>query len=299
VLLNIGFSPREWLSDLDDRFGVALILAIAVHTIVILGVGFGVNEEGEEKLPQSLEVTLVNTQTDAVIEEADYLAQANQEGGGNTEEKVRPEALSPSLAPSEEINMTSPTPPVFEPAPKQEDPRTEVMTQTESNTSFNSEIFPVKENESQHETTAEMISRSMDIATLEAEIGRSIQAYAKLPRNKTITSRTKEYAYANYMDAWRTKVERIGNLNFPAEARRQSLSGDLMLDVMLNPDGTIREIKVLRSSGHKVLDDSAMRIVHMAAPYAPFTQDMKKETDVLHIIRTWQFRSSGISTRSN
>ncbi|MEJ2760202.1 MAG: energy transducer TonB [Gammaproteobacteria bacterium] len=91
------------------------------------------------------------------------------------------------------------------------------------------------------------------------------------------------------MEAWRAKVERVGNLNYPQEAQRQGLSGSLILDVALNPDGSVKKIIVRRSSGYKVLDDAAIRIVKLASPFAPFPDDIRKETDILHITRTWQF----------
>ncbi len=94
------------------------------------------------------------------------------------------------------------------------------------------------------------------------------------------------------MEAWRAKVERVGNLNYPDEARRKKLSGSLILDVALNSDGSINEITIRRPSGQPVLDDAAVRIVKMAAPYAPFPEDFVKEVDILHITRTWQFQSS-------
>ena len=94
------------------------------------------------------------------------------------------------------------------------------------------------------------------------------------------------------MEAWHAKVEKIGNLNYPDEARRKKLSGSLMLDVALNPDGTINEIVLRRSSGHRVLDDAAIRIVRLAAPFARFPDDIREETDILHIERTWQFLGS-------
>ena len=91
------------------------------------------------------------------------------------------------------------------------------------------------------------------------------------------------------MEAWRAKVERVGNLNYPEEARRRNISGQLVLDVALNPDGKINQITIRRSSGYKVLDDAAIRIVELAAPYSPFPEAIRAETDVLHITRTWQF----------
>lgn len=295
--MSISISGKLVSYNMDDKLGAWIIIATVVHAIIILGIGFSnMNDDSRQALPQTMEVTLVNTRTDKSIEDADYLAQSNQEGGGNVEQKVLPETMFPAVVPTEQMNEVSPTPPVYIPAPKQPKSRTELMTQEESSQKISTDIFPVKETKSENLTAAELISRSMDIASLETEIGQSLQAYSKMPRNKVITARTKEYKYAAYMDAWRRKVERIGNLNFPAEARSQKLSGDLILDVMINKDGTISKIEVLKSSNHKVLDDAAMHIVHMAAPYAPFTESMLEETDVLHIIRTWKFMGGNTVT---
>jgi protein TonB len=137
-----------------------------------------------------------------------------------------------------------------------------------------------------------MASTNQEISRLTAELHRKTEAYAKRPRHKHISARTKEYKYASYLDAWRRKVERVGNLNYPDEARRQRLHGSLILHVALRPNGTIINVWVRRSSGHKLLDDAAVRIVKLAAPYAPFPAEIRKETDVLDITRTWQFLSS-------
>jgi len=91
------------------------------------------------------------------------------------------------------------------------------------------------------------------------------------------------------MEAWRAKVERVGNLNYPEAARRNKLTGSLILDVALNADGTVHQINVLRTSGSKVLDDAAIRIVELSAPFAPFPDNIKSEIDIMHITRTWQF----------
>jgi protein TonB len=129
------------------------------------------------------------------------------------------------------------------------------------------------------------------MASLSAEIDRRLQAYAKRPKRKWIMARTKEHNYAAYMEAWRQKVERVGNLNYPDEARRANLSGNLLLDVALRPDGSIDEIILRRSSGKKVLDDAAIRIVKLAAPFPRFPKRISQETDILHVQRTWQFQS--------
>jgi periplasmic protein TonB len=133
---------------------------------------------------------------------------------------------------------------------------------------------------------------SAEIERLSAELDRKTEAYAKTPRRKFISASTAEYLYATYHEAWRKKVEQIGNLNYPEEARRQGLFGSLILEVTLRPDGHVESIEVRRSSGHKVLDDAARRIVEFSAPFAPFPPEMRKETDLLVITRTWQFLPS-------
>ena len=143
--------------------------------------------------------------------------------------------------------------------------------------------------------TATLASRSLAIAALSAEIDRKLRAYAERPRRKWISARTREHRFAAYMDAWRRKVERIGNLNYPDEAARRGLSGNLLLDVALNPDGTVEEITLRRSSGERVLDDAAVRIVKLAAPFSKFSESIAEEVDILHIERTWVFLSTTAS----
>ena len=125
------------------------------------------------------------------------------------------------------------------------------------------------------------------MARLAEEVQRESQAYAKRPKKKFISANTKEYEYAAYMAAWVARVERIGNLNYPDEARRQQLHGQLVLTVALNRDGTVKSIDVIQSSGHKLLDDAAIRIVRLAAPFPPIPADEK--VDELYVTRTWQF----------
>jgi protein TonB len=139
-------------------------------------------------------------------------------------------------------------------------------------------------------TAAQILaSRGQEIASLSARIEEEAVAYANRPRRKAISASTQEYKYASYLDAWRRKVEAIGNLNYPEEAKRRQLYGSLILRVALRADGSLEEVRVLRSSGSDILDQAAVRIVHLAAPYAPFPPDIRKETDFLDITRTWQF----------
>ena len=141
-------------------------------------------------------------------------------------------------------------------------------------------------------TAAQLITRSFAMASLDAELQQKLELRARRPRRKFISASTKEYRFAAYMEAWRAKVERVGNINYPDEARRKDLSGSLLLDVAINPDGSVREITVRRSSGQSVLDDAAVRIVELAAPFARFPDDFLKEIDILHVTRTWKFLNS-------
>ena len=137
-----------------------------------------------------------------------------------------------------------------------------------------------------------LASRGEEIARLNAKLVADTAAFASRSRRKAISASTQEYRYASYLEAWRRKVEAIGNLNYPEEARRRKLYGNLILQVGVRADGTLEEVRVLRSSGSTLLDEAAVRIVHLAAPFAPFPPDIRQETDFLDITRTWQFLSN-------
>ena len=138
----------------------------------------------------------------------------------------------------------------------------------------------------------DLVQRSLEIARLEAEISKSISLYEKMPKRKFIGARTQEYRYAQYVEDWRGKVERIGNMNYPEAARRQKIYGKLTLTVNIRSDGSIENVEINKSSGQRILDAAAQRIVKLAAPYAPFPPDIRKETDILSITRTWTFTTN-------
>ena len=135
----------------------------------------------------------------------------------------------------------------------------------------------------------QLINRALAMASLRGEIQSNLNSSDNNSRHKYISVATKEYKYAAYMEAWRAKVERIGNINYPNKAREKGLSGNLSLDVSLRQDGTVKEINIRRSSGYDVLDDAAIQIVKLAAPFAPFPKGIKDEVDILHVTRTWKF----------
>ena len=145
------------------------------------------------------------------------------------------------------------------------------------------------------------VQQRLEMARLAQEVRDEEQAYAKRPRRKHISANTAEYDYAAYMKAWVDRIERIGNLNYPDEARRRQLHGELMLTVGLARDGRVMSVDVIQSSGHRILDDAAIRIVHLAAPFPPIPHGHDRgsnKIDELYITRTWQFlRGDELQTR--
>ena len=272
-----------------DRLALTLTVAAALHAIVILGVGFSPFEARREPPLPTLDVTLVQRPSERAPENADYLAAASQEGAGNVRERVRPEA------PPRQVPLETPGPraPRAERARARSAPAPERLARPADEPATADTPRPTPPASRQRPlSAAELYTRSLELASLEAERATEARARARNPRERTVHARTRQHRYAAYMHAWVEKVERIGNLNYPEEARRRGLSGRLTLDVALNPDGTVREIRILRSSGHRVLDEAAVRIVRLAAPFAPFPPEIRRETDVLHIVRTWEFLSS-------
>jgi protein TonB len=285
-----------------DRLALTLCLAALFHAVILLGVTFS-KEDSIQPRYDTMEIVLVQQQSREAPEDARLLAQANLEGGGETAEELTPAtplpppfpdtqaqvAAPPAAPPPPAIASTEPAQLLAVDAPDAGHAVPESTAQKpRENTAPRMETPPPTANQPVPSAT-ELLSNSFKIAALSAEIKRKLEAQAQRPRRKFISASTREYRYASYMEAWRAKVERVGNLNYPEEARKRQLSGSLILDVALNPDGSVNQITVRQSSGHKILDDAADRIVRLAAPFAPFPDDIRAETDILHITRTWQF----------
>lgn len=272
--------------DGGDRLVVSLLIAAALHALIILGISFAPDAlpPPEDSLP-TLDITLVPERKTPPPEQADYLAQTSQDGGGNTAEKV-------PFQQEQQARAAAAPPP--QPAPAQ----TRELARPEGQRKVQVLEDQPEAKPAAPATAAELINRSLELASLDEQLRQSMQAYSQRPRQAFISARTQEFKYASYMNDWVAKVERVGNLNYPDEARRQGISGSLMLQVSINTDGSVRNIRLLRSSGHKVLDDAAIRIVQLAAPYPPLPPEIRKDTDILHITRTWEFiNNQGLSTR--
>ncbi len=280
----------------SDRFGFTLFISAVVNAVIILGVTFVQSDpSNNDEIAPTLEVILVPTRSDRAPEDADFLAQSSQEGSGDAEDKRRPSTLTPSPFTTADNNSAPEFMPQLKEQPKPENMDRELMTAHESNWSVSTKKQELPEiPDVKTPTAAELVQRGEQIARLSAELSEMQEIYAKRPRNKFLSAASaKEYKYAAYITDWARKVEKIGAMNFPDEAKRRNIKGDLILDVAIQPDGTIVDVQIRRSSGNRILDDAALRIVHLAAPFAAFPASFRKEFDVLHITRTWQFLPGG------
>lgn len=286
-----------------DRMGLTVFLALAIHAIVILGVSFSMDDALKNDGTPTMEITLVSSQSKEAPKEADYLAQANQKGGGNVDKKVRPTSPFSNPNPTTENGIAPDSKMAFSPPKlKKKHHERKLMTAQQSPFARDSKEFKRKiPIQTQSKQAAEMFERSREFARLHAEIEQMKQAYEHTPRQTYVTGvNAKQYRFASYIEAWRDKVERFGRLNYPEEAIRRDINGSLLLDVGVNKDGAIESMQILRSSGHKVLDKAALQIVRMAAPFPPLTPAILKDTDILHISLVWRFRvKEGLSTTIN
>lgn len=274
----------------SDRLSFCVFFAIAVHATFVLGVSFTI--EPERMAPLTVEVSLAQYQDDEEPEEADFLAQANQKGSGTEEEKreitVKEQAEFRDVKPNEVARL--------EPEsvmPKKEVAGRQVVVTKNDEVEERSDRKPEKEQkvEQTKEEKRTLLQRSLEIASLEAKLSDQKQAYAKRPRVTRLTAvSARKSSSAFYMYEWIRNLERIGNINYPEEARRKKLKGKVRFLASINHDGSVKEIEILQSSGYRVLDEAAVRIIKLAAPFPPFTEKMRKETDILEIIRTFDFR---------
>lgn len=272
-----------------DRLGFTLFLAAVLHALVILGITFDLPTPSE--LSKTLEITLATQPSERAPEKADYLAQLNQEGSGTLDEKAAPSTTEEAVFQDAEINTVTPPQEASAPPPKPivDKPVVTTIAAQPDKVASAPEAPPPEQKTTHSLPRFDRSQLSAEIASLEAQLAEEKQLYANRPRvHRLNAASTMQDKGAYYKDAWRRKVERVGNQNYPAEARSERIYGSLRLLVSINRDGTLREVQILESSGHRVLDNAAQRIVRLAAPYAPFTGDLM-DVDVLEIIRTWRF----------
>ena len=295
-------------------FNIAIIISILVHAIFL-----SIHFEPElrtlaSKLP-TLDVVLVNAKTKNAPDKAELLAQANLDRGGNTDKnrqlktalpapvdkttevKLQPDSATQTTAKSAKVQAKEAR--EQKRVDKLELQAQELLTQIKASNAVlsnpNQDVAAAEPEEDDQKNSvksfnrANLIAVALEMDRLEAQIAKQQDEYQKRPKRRFIGARTKEASDALYLEAWRQKVERIGNMNYPTAAKDQKIYGRLQLTVSINSDGSIEKIVIDRPSGSKILDDAAKNILNLAAPYAKFSDEMKKNTDILEITRTWTF----------
>ena len=281
--------PRDESLYKDNILKLSILLSFVLHFLAIQLIHFKPIKPLQNKLSQ-IEVVLTNSKDNQQVD-ADVLGQSNSNKGGNIEKDIHKKSPLPIItenkntfqlnnrgdqpevgkasSPSQEKTVKKEVPNLNEPKAIQQPKETNVINKSIS-----------KE---------DILASANEISASDAALSNQVSNFEKQPRRKYIGARTKEYKYALYAEAWRQKVETLGNMNYPEEAREKKFSGQLRMTVSLKPDGRIDNIEINQSSGFKILDEAAKRIVELGAPYAPFPEDIRKEVDILSITRTWTF----------
>ncbi len=286
------FVPPTTLSNNNNSLLIALSIAIIVHLVLVLGINFTTPQP--DRINKPIDITLVNTPVKSIPKQADFLAQENQLGAGEETKKPEPPAKNIPNKVNSQVKQ------VKKVTPKESKPKVvkKIITQPKAEkkvvTASKAEV--VSKPEKHPQLTAESLHQQ--IAQLGTEIRQS-QPSADQTKIKFVNSvSAHKYIAAQYMKDWETKVERMGNLNYPEAATKKNFSGTLTMDVGINTDGSVYSIRINKSSGNPELDEAAIKIVRMSAPFAPLPLELRKELNVLVITRVWKFSDeSGLITR--
>lgn len=269
----------------------ALAFSLILHVFILFGIRFTLPPQKVPDFMQPLHVVLVNSKSKSRPAQADALAQNNLDGGGNTPEDKLATSPLPTL---NDGNQYQPEQSAKRALQLEQEVR-RLMAQASIDT-YRTPRQLTQEKKHQEKTgdqdNVDVMERSLQIARLEAQISKDFNAYQKLPRRKFIGARTQEYRFAQYIEDWRIRVEQTGNMNYPQAARDKRIYGSLLLSVSIRADGSVENIAVSRSSRQPILDAAAKRIVKLAAPFSPLPPDIRKDTDILTITRTWTFTST-------
>ena len=272
----------------SKRFEIALTLSFGVHALLLFALTITFSDKAP--LVPTLDVIFSQTQTPLTPKQADFLAQANQQGGGDHPTPSRPRDNQIGVVPQEEKKTALANLEAAHPRPQPTPMLERVLVTQEAERSV---ITPQPLNPNRFPATQRnREQRDAEIARLAAEVHLQSQNYAKRPTRKFVSASTREYVYANYLRAWVDRAERVGNLNYPDEARRRHLSGRVVVTVGVRRDGRLESAQVLISSGSTTLDDAALRIVTLAQPF-PSLPKTKDPIDILQVTRTWIFSPGG------
>ena len=271
---------------------MAIGLSVLVHAVVLL-IHFQYPDASLFKDSGAIEVVLVNSKSSTRPTKADALAQANLDGGGNTEKRLRAKTnlpAVPDMPADAELSLAAKR------VQQLESEAQRLLAQIDPGRyASNPKTMPVEQTKpTDNAKLADLPESRLEVARLEAEIDREWQAYQELPKRKFIGARTHSVVYAEYVDQWRQKIERVGTANFPEEARQREEFGSVLVTVAIKADGSVERVEIDRSSGNPVLDAAVQRIVMLAAPFKAFPANVRRETDILHITRTWAFTRSDL-----
>jgi protein TonB len=279
--------PLAAMDPQQRHLTVALTISLFLHA-VLLSIHFKLPEALDRATERALDVILVNSKHATKPTRAQAKAQNNLDGGGNTAEDRR--AKTP-LPPTEQQQSGDDIISAQQRVTQMESQQQDILTQLQSNRTARVDSSRLPTSPASELSGRDLASRAMALARLEGEIHRDIEDYNQRPKRKFLGARVEEYRFAQYVEDWRQKVERIGNLNYPDTARGR-LYGSLIMTVAIKKDGNLERVELNRSSGQKVLDEAALRIVRMAAPYAVFPEAVRRDTDIIEITRTWSFTSA-------
>jgi protein TonB len=277
---------------------LAILASVIFHAVVLFGITFKFPLPENSKAFAPMEVVLVNSRSASRPNKPDALAQANLDGGGNTDSNRRAKTPFPVIPKhSNTVDAVADTTAATQKMEQLEQEEERLMTAVNSDDDhsvYQADLPFAQAEEGQAFDASDLLQRSFEIARLEAQTAQNHEVYQKRLKRKFVGARTQEYRFARYVEDWRLKVERVGNLNYPEAARREQLYGNLQLTVGIKSDGSLESIAINRPSGKKVLDEAAVRIVNLAGQngFAPFPPEISRDTDVLHITRTWVFTRS-------
>jgi len=270
-----------------DPISISYLIALGLHAVILLGIGFVLDFKPLTHPLQTLDIILVNWRSETAPEEADFLAQAQQLGSGESTEVSRP-AQANTGASSDATDGDDPLDQQQQASSVADAAREQLLIE-KKDAELSQQKTVIEQPAPPLPSAATLMQESRVMARLQPGIHHSRESRSKLPRRKWISANTKEYEYAAYNQAWVAKVERVGNINYPDEIRRKKLVGDLIMTVGINRDGSVESIDIRRSSGKPELDQAAIRIVRLAAPYSPLPDQIRAKVDILHITRTWRF----------
>ncbi len=272
-----------------ERLRATFVLSVLVHAMAVFGIGFAM-EDAAPLLP-TLDVIQTRTQTPLTPTQADFLAQASNQGGGEHARSTRPSAPQAGPLPQPEDGLAPRPLRAQTPAPSPP-PEARVVASASGEAALPAPQARPETPPDDAPRGREKIERDIEMARLAAEIQLRSVEYAKRPKRKFVSASTREYAWAQYLRGWVDRVERVGNLNYPDEARRRRIGGLVVISVGVRRDGSVESARIIRSSRIPMLDEAALRIVKLSEPFAPLPKS-SEDPDVLHITRTWQFMPGG------